>query len=525
MALPARGFQVFLVQPVTHPGVQEGGNALTLMANGPLGGRSALGSGTTPDQPALEPASFQAPTSAWRTAFVRATIVTDVAVLVLAGVLAQLAPASGPIGNMGYATVLGIAWWGFLSFGRAHESRFLGDGPEEFRRVANASLRLGFTVTFLAYTFRLPIHRVFLAVFLALGTTLLLIGRYGLRVARQFGRRRGRFMQKVVLAGSYQHVRELARQMRADRLTGLTVVGVCLPDVSLARFDLGADETVPVVGSLDTIPGAVSMTGANAVAIATAPEMTGEALRHLSYELEGTGVDLLVAPALTNVTGNRVSLRPMGGVPLLHVDEPELTGARKLVKAVFDRTVALLALVVLTPLLLVLAVIVRTTSAGPAFFRQERIGRDGEPFRVWKLRTMGVDAESQRSALLALNELDGPLFKMRNDPRVTRVGAFLRKYSLDELPQLINVVRGDMSLVGPRPPLASEVAQYVGHAHRRLLVKPGITGLWQVSGRSDLDWAETVRLDLRYVEDWSLGLDLVLLARTILSVLKGRGAY
>jgi exopolysaccharide biosynthesis polyprenyl glycosylphosphotransferase len=498
---------------------------MTLMAHGGSEGEATLSPlGLIPAK-YLPSHSFVAPRTAWRATFTRASMLVDAAVLLLAGLLAQLAPSSGPIGNPGYAATLGLAWWGFLSFARAHEGRFIGDGPEEFRRVANASLRLGFTVTFLAYTFELPINRVFLAVLLTLGTSFLLLGRYGLRLVLQHGRRRGRFSQKVVLAGSYQHVRELAAQLRADRVAGLTVVGVCLPDVTLARFDIGTDETVPVVGSLQTIPGAVSMTGANAVAVATAPEMTGETLRQLSYELEGTGVDLLVAPALTNVTGNRVSLRPMGSVPLLHVDEPELTGTRKLVKAMFDRCVAALALVLLAPFFAAIALVVRVTSSGPAFFRQERVGRDGETFRLWKFRSMTVDAEERRLALLALNEHDGPLFKIRNDPRVTKVGAFLRKYSLDELPQLINVVRGDMSLVGPRPPLPSEVAQYEGHAHRRLLVKPGITGLWQVSGRSDLGWDETVQLDLRYVEDWSLGLDVVLLARTAVSVLKGRGAY
>ena len=498
---------------------------MTLMAHGPSDSSAAyVPTSLIPAQHIPAGPDFVAPKIVWCDTLTRKAMATDAAVLTAAGLLAQLAPSSGPVGNPGYAALLGAAWWIFLSFARAHEARFLGDGPEEFRRVANASLRLGFTVTFLAYTFQLPINRIFLAVLLTLGTTMLLVGRYGLRISLQRGRRRGRYMQKVVLVGSYQHVRELASQLGRDKTAGLTVVGVCLPDAKLARLDLGGS-TVPVIGTLQTIPGAISMSGATAVAVAAAAEMTADALRALSYELEGTGVDLLVAPALTNVTGNRVSLRPMGGVPLLHVDEPELTGTRKLVKAAFDRIVAGAALIAIAPLLLGLAVAVRATSAGPAFFKQERVGRDGQTFRLWKFRSMAVDAEERKDELMALNEFDGPLFKIRNDPRITRIGAFLRKYSLDELPQLINVVRGEMSLVGPRPPLASEVAQYEGHAHRRLLVKPGITGLWQVSGRSDLGWDETVQLDLRYVEDWSLGLDIVLLARTAVSVLKGRGAY
>jgi exopolysaccharide biosynthesis polyprenyl glycosylphosphotransferase len=498
---------------------------VTVMARGGRRDEPATSAlGLVPVQP-LSPGSFVAAKISWRMALARNAMLADVGALLGAGLLAQIAPSSGPIGNPGYAACLGAAWWVLLSFGRAHEARFLSDGPEEFRRVANASLRLGFAVTFLAYTFELPIHRGFLAVLLSLGTTFLLLGRYALRLRVQLGRRRGLYKQKVVLAGSYQQVRELASQLRADRAAGLTVVGACLPDVSLSSVDLGQGSTVPVIGSLQTIPGAISMSGATVVAVAGAAEITGEVLRQLSYEIEGTGVELLVAPALTNVTGTRVSLRPMGGMPLLHVDEPELSGARRLVKGSFDRVLAGMALVVLAPVLLFLAAAVRTTSPGPAFFRQERVGRDGQLFRLWKFRSMSVDAENQRAELLGLNEHDGPLFKIRNHPRVTRIGVFLRKYSLDELPQLINVVRGDMSLVGPRPPLPAEVAEYEGHAHRRLLVKPGITGLWQVSGRSDLAWEETVALDLRYVEDWSLGLDLVLLARTVVSVLKGRGAY
>ena len=232
-----------------------------------------------------------------------------------------------------------------------------------------------------------------------------------------------------------------------------------------------------------------------------------------------------MAPALTDISGTRLSIRPVAGLPLLHLDEPELSGARKVVKLGFDVVTAAVLVLLLLPLLVVLAVLVRTTSAGPALFVQERVGRRGNTFHLFKFRTMAVDAEQRLAELAHLNEHDGVLFKVRNDPRITRVGRFLRKYSLDELPQLFNVLRGEMSLVGPRPPLPSEVARYLGHTHRRLLVKPGITGLWQVSGRSELSWDETVRLDLQYVERWSLGLDISILVRTAGAVLAGRGAY
>ncbi len=282
---------------------------------------------------------------------------------------------------------------------------------------------------------------------------------------------------------------------------------------------------IPVLGSIGEVNSALLAVQADTVAVAASPVATAEALRGLSYQLDGTGVDLLVAPALTNVTGTRVSIRPMAGLPLLHLEEPELAGVRKLVKTGFDVLVALVLLILLLPVLLTIGLAVRLSSRGPALFRQERVGRAGAPFTVLKFRSMYDDAEARLAELRHLNDHDGVLFKLRNDPRVTPVGRVLRKYSLDELPQLVNVLRGQMSLVGPRPPLPSEVARYDGHAHRRLLVKPGITGLWQVSGRSDLSWEETVRLDLQYVENWSLGLDISVLAKTAIAVLRPSGAY
>jgi exopolysaccharide biosynthesis polyprenyl glycosylphosphotransferase len=284
---------------------------------------------------------------------------------------------------------------------------------------------------------------------------------------------------------------------------------------------------VPVLGSLvDVIP-VLERLGADSVVIAKGPGITTEDLRHLSYELEGTGIDLLVSPRLTNVMGSRISWRPIPGLPLLHVDEPELTGSRRLVKAAFDRVVGLLLLVLASFVVLPTALAIRLTTKGPAFFRQERVGRSGETFRMWKLRTMHVDAEERRQLLVERNEhgAGGVLFKIREDPRVTPLGRFLRRFSIDELPPLVNVLLGHMSLVGPRPPLPSEVAQYEGHVHRRLLVKPGLTGLWQVSGRSDLAWEDAVRLDLHYVENWSLGLDVTIIFKTVMAVLRQQGAY
>jgi exopolysaccharide biosynthesis polyprenyl glycosylphosphotransferase len=234
---------------------------------------------------------------------------------------------------------------------------------------------------------------------------------------------------------------------------------------------------------------------------------------------------MCVAPALLDVAGPRTTIRPVAGLTLLHVDHPELAGGKQVVKAVFDKMVALTAVILLAPLFAVIMMAIRLGDHGPVFFRQTRVGKDGRTFAVWKFRTMVVDAEARKAELTAQNEAAGALFKMRQDPRVTKAGSRLRRSSLDELPQLFNVLVGDMSLVGPRPPLPAEAAKYGDHMRRRLVVKPGITGLWQVNGRSDLAWDEAVRLDLRYVENWSLALDLQILWKTWSAVVRGHGAY
>ena len=265
--------------------------------------------------------------------------------------------------------------------------------------------------------------------------------------------------------------------------------------------------------------------GADTVAVLACPEMSGTRLRDLAWELEKTGTDLCVAPALLDVAGPRTTIRPTAGLPLLHVDHPEFSGMRWLIKSAFDRTAALAALMLLLPVCALVALAIKIGDGGPVLFRQTRVGKDGRRFTVYKFRTMVADAELRRTELLALNESDGVLFKIRNDPRVTTVGRWLRRRSLDELPQFINVLIGDMSLVGPRPALPDETDTYGHHVRRRLAVKPGITGLWQVNGRSELPWDEAVRLDVRYVENWSLALDLQILWKTWSAVVHGDGAY
>jgi exopolysaccharide biosynthesis polyprenyl glycosylphosphotransferase len=263
----------------------------------------------------------------------------------------------------------------------------------------------------------------------------------------------------------------------------------------------------------------------DAVALSSGVNLQPRAIRALGWALADMDVRMIMAPALTDIAGPRIHTQPVAGLPLIHVSTPNLAPAQRFVKRAFDVAGAGALVLVLSPLLLVLALVVRLESPGPILFRQERVGTQGTKFQMLKFRSMVVDAEKQLRELQLMNQGSGVLFKIKDDPRVTKVGRFIRRYSLDELPQLFNVLSGSMSLVGPRPPLPSEVEQYEHHMHRRLLVRPGLTGLWQVSGRSLLSWEDTVRLDLYYVENWSVSGDISILLRTFRAVVSRHGAY
>ncbi|MEU7878855.1 sugar transferase [Microbispora bryophytorum] len=417
------------------------------------------------------------------------------------------------------SAALPAVWAVILVLSRAYEPRLIGVGAEEFRRVARGGFTLIAGVTIAAYASKTGIARGYVLIALPLTTVLTLAARYGLR--QRLHRRRARgggCMRRVVVVGHRTAVAELVATFRRERYHGMEVVAACVPTGAAGWI---AD--VPVLGDFTDVPLVVEQVRADTVAVLACPELDGTALRRLAWRLERTRTDLVVAPALMEVAGPRIAIRPVAGLPLLHVEHPELTGGRRLVKGVFDRLVAAAALVVLAPLLAAVAVAVRASGPGPVLFRQRRVGRDGVEFTILKFRTMRRDAEARKVELVS--DADGVLFKVRRDPRVTPLGAALRRYSLDELPQLFNVLRGDMSLVGPRPPLPEEVARYGDDVRRRLVVRPGMTGLWQVNGRSDLSWEESVRLDLRYVENWSLMLDLQILWKTWSAVAGGAGAY
>ena len=283
---------------------------------------------------------------------------------------------------------------------------------------------------------------------------------------------------------------------------------------------------VPVLGTHTQAASLAVRHAVAAVAVAGSDAMDREAVRQLGWDLEGTGIDLALTMALTDVAGPRVLMQPVNGMPLMYVDAPQFRGSKYVLKSLFDWCGAAAATLVLAPALLTIAVLVRVTSPGPVLYAQERIGKDGGTFRMLKFRSMHVGAHDRLAEVLAAEGVTdvGAFYKPRNDPRVTPLGRLLRRYSLDELPQLFNVLRGEMSLVGPRPQIAAEVATYDRAAHRRLLVKPGLTGLWQVSGRSNLDPRTAMRLDVAYVENWTLFGDLVILTRTAKAMVGADGA-
>jgi exopolysaccharide biosynthesis polyprenyl glycosylphosphotransferase len=463
---------------------------------------------------------------AWRISYVRRVVLFDALSAVVGAFVGRLLPETGPLATDQVpwpVLVLPVIWVGAMFLARTYEARFLWIGPEEFRRVFFAAVLLLAAVGTFSWAFKLELARSFVVVALPLATLLTLASRYAHRAWLHHQRARGRFQQTALLVGHRAGVAELHSQIKRQAASGYRVIGLCLPvrpDDTEMVF-----EQLPVLGGLEDVVSVVQEYEVDTVAVLPSPELDGSALRRLGWALEGTQADLLLAPSVTEVAGPRVHIRPEWGLPLLHVDRPEFRGVRRVAKELFDRSAAAFGILAVLPVMVVLAIAVKATSRGPVFFRHQRIGRDGVPFYVLKFRSMVHDADKQFDSLLDQSEGNDVQFKMKRDPRVTAIGQVMRRFSLDELPQLFNVLGGSMSLVGPRPHVTREVEQYGVAMRRRLLVKPGITGLWQVSGRSNLSWDDSVRIDVRYVENWSLTFDLMILSKTVRAVLRGSGAY
>jgi exopolysaccharide biosynthesis polyprenyl glycosylphosphotransferase len=462
---------------------------------------------------------------------------TDVVVVVLALAVAQVVrlgrPTPGSVVVPLYfyysavSLVVAAIWFALLAAYRTRSPRIVGAGVEEYRRVVSATLATVGVIAVLLMTFRPDYARGYLAVALPLGLFGLLLSRSICRRLLAAQRRRGRCVTSVLAVGDPRAVRSLVKSLSREWWYGYSVIGVCLTGRGTGgTIDVPGVGTLPVLGDENDVERAILKTNADTVALTATEHLGPEGIRELSWQLHKLDVDLVVSPGVVDVAGPRLTMQPVSGLPLIHVEKPQYSGTKRIQKRAFDICLSIFVLLGALPVMVGAAIAIKLTSKGPVFYRSERIGLDGEPFQMMKFRTMVVGAEEQVEHLAAVNEsVGGVLFKIRRDPRVTRVGRFLRRYSIDELPQFINVLRKDMSVVGPRPPLRREVDTYDDQVRRRLLVLPGITGLWQISGRSDLSWEDSVRLDLSYVENWSITNDLLIAAKTVRTVLAGTGAY
>jgi exopolysaccharide biosynthesis polyprenyl glycosylphosphotransferase len=468
--------------------------------------------------------------SRWHRPYILILLALDYGAVSLASYIAVTEFENSRVGFQDRPTLFTLTAYVFLPLGwmftlwanGGYDRRFLGLGTDEFKRVVRAGLVVAASVSFVAFATKTDLSRMTVGSALLGGLLIVLIVRYLARQALQMVRKHGGHAgHRMILIGTLPEALAVYTAVTRNPAAGLVPVGIHITDGYAAAR--GIETPVPVYAGRDVL-GLVRELGADTIAVCGSASSEPGELRRLAWQLEGSGVDLVVAPQLTDIAGPRVHIRPIEGLPLLHVEEPTLSGPALLAKNMLDRLVAAVGLILLLPLFLFVAIGIKISDKGPVFFRQGRVGHEGRTFRVWKLRTMYVDAEDRLAALVDQNETDGMLFKIRDDPRVFPFGRFLRASSIDEIPQLVNVLKGEMSLVGPRP-LPADDGDFLGDVRRRLLVRPGITGLWQVSGRSDLSWDEAVRLDLYYVDNWSLAYDLSILWRTIGVVVARKGAY
>ena len=415
-----------------------------------------------------------------------------------------------------------LGWLTTIALSGGYKPDVFGAGMDEYKRVFNSSLISAGLAGVGCYLARFDLSRGFFLLAFSIGIPVLLLGRLALRRTIQTARKHGSLRQRVLIAGSRSHVDEVAAVLRRESWLGYDIVGALTPEYDLTEETATG---IPVLGNSTDATSAVDAHRADVVFFAGGSVGASSQLRKTLWQLERHHVQVVVAPSVTDISSERIKIRPVGGLPLIHIDPPTWSDASRWGKRTFDLAGSSLLILAFAPLLAFTALQVKAHDRGPVLFRQTRAGKDGETFSCLKFRTMCVDAEARLETLRAEVGHTSGLFKMQNDPRVTRPGRWLRRFSIDELPQLFNVWRGDMSLVGPRPPLPIEVEKYDTDATRRLHVRPGMTGLWQVSGRSDLSYDEAIRLDLYYVDNWSMLQDLSILVRTCGAVLGTRGAY
>ncbi|MFT4082229.1 MAG: sugar transferase [Nocardioides sp.] len=414
------------------------------------------------------------------------------------------------------------AWLFVIAALGGYRERHFGAGIEEYKIVLNATLVAAGVTGVGCYLVKLELSRSFYLLVYGLGVVVLMLARGLLRHALHRARSGGALCHGVVIAGPPTCVAAFADILRRESWLGYRVRGALVPPEWAEEETIGG---TPVLGTLHAAIEALAEADADVLLVTDGALDGTDQMRELVWELEDRDVQVVIAPSVTDVARERVRVRPVAGLPLVHIDAPRTVRARRHAKRVFDLSASVLLLLAMAPFFGLIAAAIKLYDGGPVFFRQVRVGRDGDVFWCLKFRTMVAGAEQMQPAMQAEQGHAGALWKMKADPRITAPGRMLRRFSLDELPQLINVVRGDMSLVGPRPQVPAEVATYDRFARRRLHVRPGMTGLWQVSGRSDLPWDEAVRLDLYYVDNWSMMQDVGILAKTFGAVFGAKGAY
>ena len=469
----------------------------------------------------------------WQKVYARRLIITD-SIVVLGAVFGSqylwFGLRSVPLAErfqlgIGYYSVslaIVISWLFVLSAYSTRDLRVIGSGTLEYKRVTDSTIRLFGIFAIIAFLLQIALARGYFLTALPTGAILLLWTRWGWRQRLRKEQTRGLHVSRAIIVGERSKSEHVTETIRRATGSGLNVVGALTRDGSTAVPFFGE---VPVLGKYADILSALESVQADTVVLTGADDISTLDLRKLGWDLEAREVTLIVAPGLTGVAGPRIHARPVAGLPLIYVEYPVFTGVKRLSKRIFDLIGAAIILMLSSPVLLVVMIAIKATSPGNIFYRQERIGLRGQPFGMLKFRSMVADADDQLESLLdAQGRSSQPLFKVTNDPRITKIGKFLRRSSLDEFPQLINVLLGGMSLVGPRPQRQAEVALYDDAAHRRLMMKPGMSGLWQVSGRSNLSWDDAIRLDLYYVENWSMTGDFIILWRTIRAVAMSDGA-
>lgn len=415
-----------------------------------------------------------------------------------------------------------VGWIATIALLDGYHRDVFGVGTDEYRRVLNASLLAAGITGVVCFLAQFPLSRGFFLLAYGLGVPALILGRLALRRALHTARRRGLLRQRVLIAGSRSHIDEVARVLGREPWLGYEVIGALTPEYDLSEETATG---VPVVGNANEATSLAKAYNADSIFFAGGAVGSSSQFRQAIWDLEHESIQVVIAPSVTDISNERIKIRPVGGLPLMHIEPPTWSDASRWGKRLFDLAGSLSLILVFSPLFAFATLSVKLHDRGPVMFRQERIGKDGESFACLKFRTMVVDAEARLEALHEESGHSEGLFKMKDDPRITGPGRWLRRFSVDELPQLFNVVRGDMSLVGPRPPLLREVESYDVDTTRRLHVRPGMTGLWQVSGRSDLTWDEAIRLDLYYVDNWSMLQDVSILTKTLGAVVSSRGAY